>query len=604
MGEGTYQGVLLSQDVLQCICSFQYGMDGAVKSLYEASKPHLERLNDELHSFRRQIMTYDRYKRERFNVMFKLYDLFVESSFTPKKAAQLLPYAQLFKPMVELMAMAACDGTLLTSLYIQRQLSGHTGEMLVFALSKWPSNKQAKCHQLVMLRVHVCSDRLDSKHAMECLANLGNLQGIHVLYEMSPVKSRAVDIAAAHGHLDIVQFFLTDTKDCETTDAMDQAATNGHLDVVQYLHENSTVGATKHAMDGAAANGHLEIVRFLHEHRHEGCSTDAVDFAATNGHFEIVKFLIAHRMEGYTIKAMDGAASQGHLDMLHFFHTRHTPTLSSSSWTAGIKRSVRKFLHRPSIQAWCTKKAMDGAAGNGHLDVVRFLHEHRQEGCSGDALVNAAKHGHLDVVHFLVDHRRECVEKIEESLAQAAQEGQLQVVKFLLKWSVKCGTIVLIAPLSRACRQGHVEIVRAHWHHGKAAGGTQFWPSYLVLAAQLGHLEIVRFFIEQGHIQQAQEAIRMAARNGHLETAKFLVDHVKVEQVQKLADAAALNGHLEIVKFFIEQGFEIDFKPNVVSAAKGGHLDILKFCGCKASNEAIETFTRARRALFHRTERS
>jgi hypothetical protein len=40
--------------------------------------------------------------------------------------------------------------------------------------------------------------------------------------------------------------------------------------------------------------------------------------------------------------------------------------------------------------------AMNGAACNGHLDVVQFLHEHRKEGCTIIAMNYAARNGHLD----------------------------------------------------------------------------------------------------------------------------------------------------------------------------------------------------------------
>ena len=40
---------------------------------------------------------------------------------------------------------------------------------------------------------------------------------------------------------------------------------------------------------------------------------------------------------------------------------------------------------------------MDEAAKNGHLDVLRWLHENRQEGCTGGAMDMASRHGHLEV---------------------------------------------------------------------------------------------------------------------------------------------------------------------------------------------------------------
>ena len=51
--------------------------------------------------------------------------------------------------------------------------------------------------------------------------------------------------------------------------------------------------------------------------------------------------------------------------------------------------------------------AMDYAAKNGHLEVVKCLHENRTEGCTKDAMDWAAKNGHLEVVKWLHDNRTE-----------------------------------------------------------------------------------------------------------------------------------------------------------------------------------------------------
>ncbi|EQC38798.1 hypothetical protein SDRG_03757 [Saprolegnia diclina VS20] len=45
----------------------------------------------------------------------------------------------------------------------------------------------------------------------------------------------------------------------------------------------------------------------------------------------------------------------------------------------------------------CTFLAMDRAAMNGFLDVVRFVHAHRSEGCSRSGMVLAAANGHMGV---------------------------------------------------------------------------------------------------------------------------------------------------------------------------------------------------------------
>ena len=49
--------------------------------------------------------------------------------------------------------------------------------------------------------------------------------------------------------------------------------------------------------------------------------------------------------------------------------------------------------------------AMTGAAMNGHLEVVKWLHCNRTEGCSASAMNLAAMNGHLEVVQWLQDNQ-------------------------------------------------------------------------------------------------------------------------------------------------------------------------------------------------------
>ncbi|CAK4077818.1 unnamed protein product [Aphanomyces euteiches] len=541
MSEGTHRRVLLSQDVLQYICSFQWGMGGDVKSLYEAAKPLLDRLNAELKT------GYYRFKQEQFDLMSNVYDLFMASTLLPNESVRLLPKAHLFKPMIEFTAMLNCDATLVQSLSDHGQLSDMlTGRMLAFVISKWSTQESTERRQredIITIRQALCPVPLDNRQAMYYLANLGSLEGVEYLYAMAPVKygSTPVDVAAAIGRLDIVEFFVATTRDYGSTNAMDQAATNGHLVVVRYLHENSTVGGTKKAMDGAAANGHLKIVRFLHEHRQEGCSMDAVDLAATNGHLEVVKFLLDYRIEGHTAEAMDGAASRGHLDI------------------------------------------------------------HRREGCSAYSIVGAAKNGHLEVVQFLYRHQRKCRKQLQLAMSEAACFGYVEVLTFLL---TSRGKPDMPSLMSQACYRGHVEVARVLWKHGGGIQSGQFHDFHLVNAAENGHLQLVRFFVEQNHVKQVDQAVERAASKGHLDIVKFLVEHChvkdaepavkgaatyghleivkflvahcNVKQVQQAVEGAALHGQLNTLRFLLELPLDIDIQPVLVAAAGRGHLSVVK----------------------------
>ncbi|POM58815.1 Hypothetical protein PHPALM_36489 [Phytophthora palmivora] len=74
-------------------------------------------------------------------------------------------------------------------------------------------------------------------------------------------------------------------------------------------------------------------------------------------------------------------------------------------------------------------KAMDNAAKNGYLDVVKWLHVNRTEGCTVDAMNEAAASGHLHVVRWLQQNRHEGCTAI--ALTRALMHAHFEVVLFL-----------------------------------------------------------------------------------------------------------------------------------------------------------------------------
>ncbi|ETV75031.1 hypothetical protein H257_10633 [Aphanomyces astaci] len=94
--------------------------------------------------------------------------------------------------------------------------------------------------------------------------------------------------------------------------ALDIACRQGDLHLVQQLQDRP---CTTKAMDWAAANGHLDVVAFLHQHRSEGCTVDAIDRAAQRGHADVVEFLLTHRPV-FSPNALVWAAAHGHVSVL------------------------------------------------------------------------------------------------------------------------------------------------------------------------------------------------------------------------------------------------------------------------------------------------
>ena len=90
------------------------------------------------------------------------------------------------------------------------------------------------------------------------------------------------------------------------------------------------------------------------------------------------------------------------------------------------------------------------------------------------------------------------------------------------------------------------------------------------IAADEGHLEVVRFLVEsgankdQGTADDGSTPLLIAAQNGHLRIVRFLVgsgankDQVRTDDGAAPLIMAAKNGHLEVVRFLVESGANKD----------------------------------------------
>ncbi len=75
---------------------------------------------------------------------------------------------------------------------------------------------------------------------------------------------------------------------------------------------------------------------------------------------------------------------------------------------------------------------MDYAAESGHLDIVRFLHQNRNEGCTTYAMDYAAKNGHRDVVNFF--H--------ENFLMKPKMSTMLTI--YNITWRIRCSVVKIV----------------------------------------------------------------------------------------------------------------------------------------------------------------
>nr|UDO47455.1 ankyrin repeat protein [Pandoravirus massiliensis] len=134
----------------------------------------------------------------------------------------------------------------------------------------------------------------------------------------------------------------------------DRAACNGSIDLLRTFLRFGLGTATRSAMSSAMFNGRVDAMRLLHRHYDiEGpWAGHALDDAIANGHMDALVFAQAHfDWPWWSAAAVDKAAAQGRLRVVRFLH-------------------ARRSLDRP----WCTADALDGAISDGHWRVAAFLH--------------------------------------------------------------------------------------------------------------------------------------------------------------------------------------------------------------------------------------
>ena len=109
---------------------------------------------------------------------------------------------------------------------------------------------------------------------------------------------------------------------------------------------------------------------------------------------------------------MDFAAANGHLEVVKWLHQYQELSINESPYSI------------------CSKCAMNKAAEKGHLEIIKWLHENRTEGCTIDAMNGAALNGHLEIIKWLHQNRKEGCNQWAMAAA-AVEKGHLEVIKWL-----------------------------------------------------------------------------------------------------------------------------------------------------------------------------
>ncbi|MFC1781793.1 ankyrin repeat domain-containing protein, partial [Planctomycetota bacterium] len=219
------------------------------------------------------------------------------------------------------------------------------------------------------------------------------------------------------------------------------------------------------------------------------------------------------------------------------------------------------------------KTALHRAALSGHKEIIKLLIARgaqidiRDDWPGSTALSYAAGKGHKEIVEFLIDAGADVNVKDKEgqtALHQAAIQGYKDIVELLLDRNADVnaknnnGQTPFDIAVSRN-RQEIVELLKS-----------KIEISSIHLAAQLGDLEKVKEFLEQGvdvntKDENGQIALHQAVRSDNKEIVELLIDqgadvNIKDENVQTALHIAANNDFNDITEFLIDQGADVNAK--------------------------------------------
>ena len=222
--------------------------------------------------------------------------------------------------------------------------------------------------------------RLTLQH-MNLAANQGHQLMVEWLRQQGcPWDSQSCTYAARNGQLEVLKYLHVngcpwDSQSCT------YAADNGHLEVLKYLHVNDCPWDSS-SCTNAAHNGQLKVLKYLHDH---GCPWDSWSCAsaADNGHLEVLKYLHDSGC-AWDSWSCASAARHGHLEVLKYLRVNDCPW---DIWLVPMRLAMVTSKCSSIFMTMVvpgTVRSCAGAAENGHLEVLKYLHVN---GCPWDSSV-------------------------------------------------------------------------------------------------------------------------------------------------------------------------------------------------------------------------
>jgi ankyrin repeat protein len=234
----------------------------------------------------------------------------------------------------------------------------------------------------------------------------------------------------------------------------------------------------------------------------------------------------------------------------------------------------------------------------------------------------AIENSDVEDVEFLINNNinyKICHTEYGYPLDYAALNGNLEIIKYLFRYD---SDIEYKHMLINSCKNGCLEIVK-YLSHLYKPDNEPINNIYIETASELGHLDLVEYFIENKIYESLHDVVTVACNNNQLYIVECLMQH-GIKPDSKMLEVAILNknndvnfvnflltldieipinlkltgnaikyGYLSVVKHLLNNGLEIRLNNNycLYNTITYGHLHILEYlvqCGIKLKFEKIQ----------------
>lgn len=222
------------------------------------------------------------------------------------------------------------------------------------------------------------------------------------------------------------------------------------------------------------------------------------------------------------------------------------------------------------------ESALTLACYKGHLDMVRFLleagadQEHKTDEMH-TALMEASMDGHVEVAKLLLDSGAQVnmpTDSFESPLTLAACGGHVDLAMLLIERGANIEEVndEGYTPLMEAAREGHEEMVALLLSQGANinAQTEETQETALTLACCGGFLEVADFLLKAGADLElgSSTPLMEAAQEGHLELVRYLLDqNANVAAQTQTGDTALTyaceNGHTDVADLLLQYGSDL-----------------------------------------------